>query len=333
MQKELVQHRKHGAFYRVTFSFVLVLVVATASCQTSEPVPVAAFSSGNSVVLVSKTGRTISTIKLPFSVGEFSFSPELKKLVVVTMHPDGAGGKMYLYSLASKQLQRIPLHAVVPESASSEVYSEPQFSEDGTELFFNTHPQAEGDLYETSGPIAELDLKSLRAKALESTIGLLTDGFMLSPNGRGFLLWDEGKVVDTNGTTLFDLHDFHLVESFQGALDEAWIGNSCVLYQAWKSANPRIKGKVSYFVLNLKTLKSTTALRTLGLSDGELDGLVSYGYPYAIVKSTGDSDGNRGGEYLLVSPAGTHTKLTSGDPTAFQILPSTVKNNLLAECR
>lgn len=293
----------------------------------------AAFSAGNSVFLVSKAGEVVSTIKLPVKVGEFAFSPDLKKLIVVTLHPDESGGKMYLYSLASKQLQRIPAHAVLSNSARTEVYSEPQFSEDGTRLFFNTHPQAEGDLTDTNGPIAELDLKSLRARALESTIGPITDGFLLSPNGREFLLWDEEKVIDTNGTTLFDLHDFPLGNSFKWALDVAWVGNRCVLYQAGKSASSRIKGETSYFVLQLKGLKSVGASTIIGLSDKELEGVVSYRYPYAVVKSPQDSAGNRGSGYFLVSPGGTHTKLTLGDATFVQVIPNALADDLPAECK
>jgi hypothetical protein len=314
-------------------ALVFLFVVATASCQTRGPVPLAAYSSGDSVFLVSKVGEVISTIKLPVKVGEFSFSPDLKKLVVVTLHPDGAGGKMYLYSLASKQLQRIPVQAVVTESAKSEVYSEPQFSDDGTKLFFNTHPQVEGDLAETSGPIAELDLKSLRARVLESTTGLITDGFLLSPSGRELLLWDEEKVIDTNGTTLFDLHAYPLDESFKWVLDVAWIGNSCVLYQAGKSANSSIKGEISYFILNLKTLESAGTVKTLGLSNRELNGLDSYRFPYAMVKEATDAAGNRGAVCFLVSPGGTRTKLASGNAHGVQIIPNQLADNLPSECR
>src|SRR5579863_4923510 len=152
-------------------ALALALAVGTASCQTSPQVPLIGYSLGNSVFLISKSGTVIRTIRLPIKVGELSFSPDLRKLVVVSRHDDTAGGKMYLYTMASQQLQRVPLRALVRESARLEVYSEPQFSGDGKELFFNTHPQAEGDLAETNGPIAELDLKSLRARTIASTIG------------------------------------------------------------------------------------------------------------------------------------------------------------------
>jgi hypothetical protein len=314
-------------------AWLLLLVVGAACGQTHSQAPVAAFSSGNSVSLVSKAGGVVSTINLPVKVGEFAFSPDLKKLVVVTPHPDESGGKMYLYSLASKQLQRIPAQAVITKSASSEVYSEPQFSEDGARLFFNTHPQAEGDLTDTNGPIAELDLTSLRARTLESTSGLITDGFLLSPSGREFLLWDEEKVIDTNGTTQFDLHDFPLDNSFKWVLDVAWVGNRCVLYQAGKSASSRIKGEISYYVLQLKSLKSVGSSTIIGLSDEELEGVVSYRYPYAVIKSKEDSAGNRGSGYFLVFPGGTRTRLTSRDATVVQVLPNTLAADLPAECK
>jgi len=311
-----------------------LIVIATVRGQAPGPGPLVAFSSGGSVVLVSKTGEAVSTIKLPIKVGEFSFSPDLKKLVVVSTHPTHeSGGKMYLYSLESKRLQRIPAKNVLPKSATLEVYSEPQFSPDGARLLFNVHPQADGGLYETSGPIAELDLTSFRARALEFTGGLVTDGMLLSPNGREFLLWDEGKVIDTSGITLFDFHEFQLEEPFKWALDEAWVGNSCVLYEAGKSANSRIKGEISYFILNLKTLKSTSTLKTLGLSDKDLDGIVSYRYPYVIVKSAADSAGNRGAEYFLISPDGARTKLTIGDATVVQVLPNKLTDDSPSECR
>jgi hypothetical protein len=312
---------------------ILVLALAVARCQTPMARPLVAFSSGNSVVLVSKGGDVVSTIKLPISFGEFSFSPDLKKLVVVSPHHDESGGKMYLYSVESKQLQRIPVHAVIPESAKSEVYSAPQFSADGTKLFFNTHPQADGDLAETNGPIAELDLKTLRAGALEWTAGLLTDGFVLSPNGRDFLLWDEGKVMDRNGTVVFDIHDFQLGEQFRWALDEAWIGEKCVLYQAGRQTNRYLRDQISFFVLDLRSLKSTHASESLGLSDQELEGFVSYRFPYAIVKHTAESAGNRERGYLLVSPGGKRTKLASADATVINVLPNNSADDLPAACK
>jgi hypothetical protein len=314
-------------------ALALAIAVGTASCQTSSPVPLVGISLGNSVVLISKSGKVISTIRLPIKVGEFSFSPDFKEFAVVSPHPDTAGGKMYLYSMASKQLRRIPLRAVVPESTRLEVYSEPQFSADGRELFFNTHPQADGDLAETNGPIAELDLKSSRARAIASTIGLLTDGFLLSPNGREFLLWDEEKVVDTNGATIFDLHDFQLEETFKWALDIAWIGNSCVLYQAGKSQNSRIKSDLSYFVLNLRTLKSDNAIKVLGIANEELEGLVSYNFPNAVIQSTATSADDRESGVFLISKNGKRQKVAPKSATNIQVFADELKEDLPAECR
>jgi len=42
---------------------ILAFVVATARCQTSRPKPLVAFGSGESVVLVSKAGEVVSTIR------------------------------------------------------------------------------------------------------------------------------------------------------------------------------------------------------------------------------------------------------------------------------
>jgi len=310
-----------------------LFAIGIASGQMPGQRPLAAFASGKSVFLVSSSGEVDSTIKLPVKVGEFSFSPDLKKLVVITPHPDESGGKMYLYSLESKQLQRIPDHSLGSQSDRAEVYSEPQFSEDGAKLFFNTHPQAKGDLAETNGPIAEVDIKSLRAKAVESTRGVITGGFLLSPDRLNFLLWDEEKVVDTNGATLFNLHDFKIEEPFKWALDDARIGNGCVLYRAGKSSTPRIKGETSYFVLNLKSLSSASASKVVGLSDKELEGVVSYRFPYAIVKSTQELTGDLGSGYFLITPGGTRTKLTSAKAEVVQILPHKLPEDLPTQCR
>jgi len=61
-----------------------MIVVATVRGQAPGSRPLAAFNSGDPVVLVSKTGEAVSTTKLPIKVGEFSFSPDLKKLVVIS---------------------------------------------------------------------------------------------------------------------------------------------------------------------------------------------------------------------------------------------------------
>ncbi len=312
---------------------ILVSALSIARCQTPGSRPLAAYSSGDSVSLVSRAGKVVSTIKLPVKVGEFTFSPDLKKLVVVTPHPGEAGGRMYLYSLASGRLQRIPAHAVLPQSGRTEVYSDPQFSPDGTQLFFSTHSQAEGDLYETGGPIAKLDLKSLRANVLPWTIEVFTDDPMLSPSGREFFLPDEEQVVDTNGTTLFDFHDLKLEKPFKWAFDVAWVGNSCVLDEEGKSAYYPLKSETSYFVLDLKTLKNVSTVKILGLPDRELAGLVSYKFPYAIVKGTEDLAGNQESAYFLVSPGGSRTKVAPGDAAVVQVLPNNRTGDLPTECR
>jgi hypothetical protein len=167
-------------------------------------------------------------------------------------------------------------------------------------------------------------------------MGLLTDGALMSPNGREILLWDEEKVIDTKGTTLYDIHDLQLDDSFHWALDMAWIGNSCVLYEAGKDSDhyshSYLKDQISFFVLDLKSLKSTSASEVLGLSDKELDGLVSYRFPYAVVKSTPDSAG-RGPGYFLISPGGKHTKLMSRDANMVEILLDETPEELPTECR
>ena len=129
------------------------------------------------------------------------------------------------------------------------------------------------------------------------------------------------------------MHDFQLEDSFKWARDVAWIGNSCVLYKAGKQTNPYLKDQISFFVLDLKSLKSTSASATLGLSDKEFYGLVSYRYPYAVIKSAPDSEGNPRPEYFLVSPSRTRTKLEVGTAPVVQVLPSNATDNLSAACK
>jgi len=122
-----------------------------------------------------------------------------------------------------------------------------------------------------------------------------------------------------------------LDDSLTWAHDVAWIGNDCVLYQAGKGTNPFVRNAISVF--NIKTGKSLGALEVLGLSDQALDGLVSYNYPNAIVKSVVYSQYDVTMVYSLVSPDGTRTSLKLEDPSAVQLLPDKQMDDMPSECK
>ncbi|MGD0842127.1 MAG: hypothetical protein ABSA32_13310 [Candidatus Acidiferrales bacterium] len=124
-----------------------------------------------------------------------------------------------------------------------------------------------------------------------------------------------------------------LDDSLTWAHDVAWIGNDCVLYQAGKGTNPFVRNAISVFIFNIKTGKSLGALEVLGLSDQALDGLVSYNYPNAIVKSVVYSQYDVTMVYSLVSPDGTRTSLKLEDPSAVQLLPDKQMDDMPSECK
>ena len=303
--------------------------------QATKSKPEIAYSSGDFVILTSKEGKILRSIRLPVRIAEFSISPDLKSIAFVASHRGEAGGKMYLYWPATNQLKQIPSRPVF--ASSKEVYSDPQFSRDGSKLLLVAHPQGEGDLFETSGPVVLLDLKSLKATTLSSTRGgrlgpVDTSEPRLSPNGRKILLWGAMTVLDLEGKQLRDLQGVQPQGSFTWSRAVEWIGDTCVLYQAGKGENSYLRGPISLFVLNLNNGKTSGILDVLGLSDEALEGLVSYNYPNAIVKNVKYSTYDVSIQYSLVSQDGTRTALSLDNPALVQLLSGNNDNELPTAC-
>jgi Tol biopolymer transport system component len=303
--------------------------LANAQGQTKPPLPVIAYSSGNDVVLISWEGKPIKTIKLPIEVGEFAIAPDQKSLAVIPPHDGKHGAKMFLFTVATRKLVTIPSQTIDKEAGADEVYSEPQFSADGTKLLFATHAQADGDIVEGSGPLAILDLKTLRAKAIAATtrIGAGPD-FLSHPRwdsaGRQVLMniEDTLAVVDTQANSMRRLDHEVLENLLDWTAGVSWIGTNCIFYE---SGSAPTRAKSTFLILDLKTSKNYPAEKILGLSNDELRGVASFSLPYGVAKK---NDG-----LALLTSGGKTESLSVPKVTTVQLIPPASGGDIPAECR
>jgi len=263
--------------------------LASVSGQEKQTLTTIAYSSGNSVVLTASNGKPIKTFKLPIPVGEFSIAPDQKSIALIPTHAKNKyGAKMYLFSVTTGKLTTIPLQPVDKGAGAGEVYSEPRFSPDGKKLLFVTHAQADGDIIEGSGPLAILDLKTLQAKPLQPKTQI--DGsadFLSRPmwdlKGRQILvnIEDTLAVIDVQANSIRRL-DHEVLDNFlDWSTGIGWIGTNCILYEM---GTARTSADSSFFVLDLKTGKHFPSGQVPGLSKTDLRGLVSFTFPFALIK-------------------------------------------------
>ncbi|HEY1209096.1 MAG TPA: hypothetical protein VGE85_06995 [Terracidiphilus sp.] len=334
---------------RIISYVILGILISTVMGQHPSHRPALAYSKGDTVVLASINDETIKTIKTPIDIGEFSISPDLKNLILIPSHPGKYGAKMYLYKVESKELIQIPKNSINAAPGKSGIYSDPQFSPDGSRVLFVAHSQAEGDLVEGSGPLAVLDMKSLHATVLQSTSNI--DGLgpdfannpKWSPDGKNILINFEGSmaITEQDGKSLRDLSDLpphisYTKSPFTWNKGINWIGNNCVFYQAGNDQNMINQSGMSFFVFNIKNGENYESAKVLGLTNKELDGLYSYVYPNAIVMQTKPAD--RGYEwrivgYILVTRDGVRSKLKFDGYSTVQLLQRNVVSELPSECK
>ena len=237
-----------------------------------------AYSEAGAVHLLTSSGQLAKTIKISASIRDFAISPDGKRLIFTNADRTAYGGLLYQLIISSGSVQELP-HRL---ENHSEVYADPEFSTDGSDVAFAIHGQAHGDLVEASGPIGVLDLEKGQISVLEATKKI--DGDLpafanephWAPDGSSILFNFEtgAALVDAKGEKLRDITS--QMESSDDEWSHAlgWLGSKCVVYIAGK--NQEDANRKSPRILNLSTETTMLAAKYIGVPEKSLIGLNAF---------------------------------------------------------
>jgi hypothetical protein len=249
--------------------------------------PAVIYADGNAIVFLAADGKVVQRIATNAEAESIAFSPVSGRLVIQTKGEWGGG--LFLVDRATGKLQKLltrplyfkplPKKERDPENEKeNEVYADPEFDRSGNLLVFAVHDSGPGawDAVLASGPLAVLDLRTLKAHILESTLLKDQEGPAYSNDphwspDQSHILWDHeagSELADAEGKASKDISNwFDLKESEQGYA-ECWLDDHSILYAVYPgSALP-----VRFSVLDLATRKSRSAAEVLGLGPENLDG-------------------------------------------------------------
>jgi dipeptidyl aminopeptidase/acylaminoacyl peptidase len=267
---------------------LLALSCAQLRSQSSgDGKPAVAYSYKGILYLTTESGRPLKAVKTKLSIGEFTVSPD-ERFVVFSppRDPEVTGGPLWLLTIATGALERLPPDPFYNDTHGKkqiEFYADPEFSPTGESVVFVVHGRRTGDLVQTKGPVALIDLETHKVRILKDSLG--SDGLPLgfasdlhwSPDGKRILLNYEGNssITDVDGTKLTDLV-IPETEVSRSSLSYGmhalnWLGSRCVLYQAGDDPE-----RDPTRVLNLSTGKTTGAAKVLNLPEQPLRGVLAF---------------------------------------------------------
>lgn len=249
-----------------------------------------AYTSHGALIIKDAMGKTTRVIRTAIPIGSFSISPDRRSVVFAppgqkcSAHRLGRqGGALYLLTLATGQTRRlIPTQTHIYDKR--DVYADPDYSPNGSQIVFVIHRESCGDAVMTSGPYAVLDLRTAGVRVIAST---------LDPSGTGYgpaygfnPRWSpNGQWILANFEDAFDLttpSSKHLLGistskgwiptplSASGTAGVGWLGNGCVVFVATKG------GQESAYVLNLSTHRTEPLAKLLGIPSGRTTDLVAF---------------------------------------------------------
>lgn len=210
-----------------------------AFCQSPGPA-VVAVASESILSTFNAAGDAVQRIEIKQPVAGFAFSPDRRKLVIVS--PDTEhGGALILIDLMTgsrKRLTNGPFAFRHLNKGEAEVYDSPAFSPDGRTLVFAVHGNQPGDgndAWENSGPLAVLDLAGGKPRVLVATNNIDGNGPcsegdpQWSPDGKWILFncEDGAFVTDPQGKTLRKLK---IDADNASSSSVGWVGTKCVLF-------------------------------------------------------------------------------------------------------
>jgi WD40-like Beta Propeller Repeat len=249
--------------------------------------PAVAYSYKGVLYLATESGHPLKAVRTTLPIGDFAVSPDGK--LVVFSPPRSSrltGGPLWILNVATGALERMPtdpFYNAAPDKNQTEFYADPAFSPTSDSVVYAAHGRATGDLVQTRGPVAVMDVKTKQVRILKDSLG--NDGLPLgfasdlhwSPDGERILLNYEGSASITvpDGTKLTDLvipeNEIKRSPLSYGMHAISWLGSKCILYQAGDDPE-----RDPTRVLNLSTGKTSSAAELLNLPEQSLRGVLAF---------------------------------------------------------
>lgn len=259
------------------------------------------YTSHGALIIKDAAGKTVRTIRANVPIGSFSISPDRRSVVFA---PPGRkcsapglgrqGGPLYLLTLSTGQMRQLITDRIHIYS-EREVYADPDFSPDGTQIVFAIHSESCGDAVMTAGPYALLDRRTHVARTLASTVDPgghhhgPAYGFdpRWSPDGQRILVnFDDAFDITTASSSQLlgvstSKNWIPTAMAMSGTTGVGWLGNRCVVFAAGEG------NLTSTYVLNLDTHRTESLARFLGMSSDQTTDLVAFS-PTIWVRRLGD---------------------------------------------
>lgn len=249
-----------------------------------------AYTSRGALIIKDATSKTVRVIRTTIPIGSFSISPDKRSVVFA---PPGRkcgapglgrqGGPLYLLTLATGQTRRL-----IPEQThiygKREVYADPDFSPNGSQVVFAIHRDSCGDAVMTAGPYAVFNIRTARVRILASTVDPSGSGYgpaygfkpRWSPNGQWILanFEDTFDLIIPSSTHLLGVSTSKnwIKASLANIGTEGigWLGSRCVVFVAGETS-PK-----SAYVLNLSTHRVEPLDKLLGVSLATTTNLIDF---------------------------------------------------------
>ena len=278
---------------RSGLSLFAMAALGVACGQPASPV-VVGIATGPTLSLYDANGGVVKRIDLGKPVAGFALSPAQSQLVIVSPEREH-GGALYLVDLNTGSRRKLTAGPFVFQHLNPnerEVYDGPAFSPDGRSLVFAVHGDQPGDgndAEENSGPLAILDLRTLKPRVLKATNNIDGEGPCSesdpkwSPDGKWILFNCETGAFLTNvaGTVLRDLK-IDPSDGYSSAI--GWVGGNCVLYEQTPESD---RNAERHFLLNLATGRSVDAAAPLRFPKKEVVGLMQMSSDTIVFKPGG----------------------------------------------
>lgn len=255
----------------------LALVLGVQAAEDADRASVG-YSESGVLYLTTDSGRLLRTVKSTLPIRDFAVSPDGKYVVFGAVDGTAYGGPLYLLTLASGTVRELTRGS----KNRSVVYSDPEFSPDGSRVVLAIHASAHGDLVEAAGPIGVLVLETGQLSVLSATAKIDGDGPAFSnephwaPNSFSVLFSFETGAAEVNakGGKLRELTS--LMEGTGDSWSHAvgWLGSKCVVYIAGKDQKDADRKPAR--VLNLITGTTLPAAQLLGATEDSMVGLTAF---------------------------------------------------------
>jgi hypothetical protein len=264
----------------LTLACGLPLCFCAWSQQRIEDQPAIAYSKQGALFVATASGKTLNIARPDPPIGTFAFTPDAKQVLFAPLGKVRYGGELYLLTLSTNEVKRLTHGPYYDKPGKSdEVYADPDVAPDGKRAVFAIRAQSSGDIVEASGPFAIISLATGSVSLMQTSLHVDVNGVAFanephwSPDGERILLnYEDGvDLADPSGKTGTGLSP--LIGSGEWSHALGWLGSQCIVYIAGKDYAEAQEQPARF--LNLKTQKSGQLSALLGLTPGQVTGLVA----------------------------------------------------------